>query len=77
MIEPTTTDQCGQDIGTGGKDFVLYTDLSYLLSQTLTSINSLLERADSVYKLLVKHRNDLDQLLTSLAGGVVTSRSVR
>ena len=46
------------------------------ISQTLSSINSLLERADSVYKLLVKHRNELDQLLTSLAGGVTASRSV-
>ena len=36
-----------------------------------------MERADSVYKLLVKHRNELDQHLTSLAGGIATSRSVR
>ena len=48
----------------------------YFIRQTLSSINSLLDRADSVYKLLVKHRNELDQLLTSLAGGFTTSRSV-
>ena len=40
-------------------------------TQTLTSISSLLDRADQVYKLLVQHRNELDQLLTSLASGTV------
>ena len=46
--------------------------------QTLASINTLLERADQVYKLLVQHRNDLDQLLISLASGPAqgVSRSV-
>ena len=46
--------------------------------QTLTSINTLLERADQVYKLLVQHHNDLDQLLISLASGLAqgVSRAV-
>lgn len=33
----------------------------------------MLERADYVYKILVQHRNDLDQLLGSLAGGIIVS----
>ncbi|XP_064395390.1 E3 ubiquitin-protein ligase UBR4-like isoform X5 [Halichondria panicea] len=41
--------------------------------KTTSSINSMLETADSMYKVLVQHRNDLDQLLGSLAGGIIVS----
>ena len=45
--------------------------------QTLTGISTLLDRADQVYKLLVQHRNELDQILISLASGtVLTSQKV-
>lgn len=37
--------------------------------QTMANINALLERADKVYRHLVQLRNDLDQLLISLASG--------
>jgi len=45
--------------------------------KTLTGISTLLDRADQVYKLLVQHRNELDQILISLASGtVLTSQKV-
>uniref|UniRef100_A0A1X7SMH9 E3 ubiquitin-protein ligase UBR4-like domain-containing protein n=2 Tax=Amphimedon queenslandica TaxID=400682 RepID=A0A1X7SMH9_AMPQE len=43
--------------------------------KTLLSINQLLERADKYYKELVTHRNELDQLLISLASEPVVSQS--
>lgn len=48
--------------------------------QTTTHISQLLEQADGKYKQLVQHRNELDNLLTSLASGLQilpSGRSVR
>ena len=50
-----------------------YLRISSVALQTASSINTMLERADYVYKILVQHRNDLDQLLGSLAGGIIVS----
>ena len=47
------------------------------LPQTLSSINTLLEKADQVYRLLVQYRNDLDHLLITLSSGPSSSRMVR
>lgn len=38
-------------------------------TQTMLSINQLLEKADKIYRQQVNHRNDLDQLLVCLASG--------
>ena len=47
-------------------------------SQTMSSINHLLEKADKIYRQQVSHRNDLDHLLVCLASGATFhSRSVR